>query len=102
MKWHFKLIKSSVALAFTSVLLASAVVAFFVKNAGFGWFSSNKQVAANGIRVEMDLVLYYGSNIPQVLEQLRTRIMLELDMYTALNTTAVVLTVQGITLRNKG
>lgn len=56
----------------------------------------------NGIRVEMDLVLYYGSNIPQVLEQLRTRIMLELDMYTALNTTAVVLTVQGITLRNKG
>ena len=53
MKWNFKLIKSSFALAFTSVLLASAVVAFFMKNTGFGWFSSNKQVAANGIRVEM-------------------------------------------------
>lgn len=55
----------------------------------------------NGVRLEMDLVLYYGSNIPQVLEGLREKIIQELDKYTALNTTAVVLTVQGIVLRPK-
>lgn len=53
----------------------------------------------NGVRLEMDLVLYYGSNIPQVLDGLREKIIRELDQYTALNTTAVVLTVQGIVLR---
>ncbi|MBR5501390.1 MAG: Asp23/Gls24 family envelope stress response protein [Clostridia bacterium] len=51
---------------------------------------------ASGIRLEMDLVLYYGCNIPQTLEQLRGKIIQELDTYTSLNTTAVVLTVQGI------
>ncbi len=55
----------------------------------------------NGVRLEMDLVLYYGSNIPQVLEGLREKIIQELDKYTSLNTTAVVLTVQGIVLRPK-
>jgi hypothetical protein len=50
----------------------------------------------SGIRLEMDLVLYYGCNIPQTLEQLRGKIIQELDTYTSLNTTAVVLTVQGI------
>ncbi len=55
----------------------------------------------SGIRLEMDLVLYYGCNIPQELEQLRGKIIQELDMYTSLNTTAVVLTVQGIVPRSQ-
>lgn len=55
----------------------------------------------SGIRIEMDLVLYYGCNIPQELEQLRGKIIQELDMYTSLNVTAVVLTVQGIVLRSQ-
>ncbi|MBP3392549.1 MAG: Asp23/Gls24 family envelope stress response protein [Clostridia bacterium] len=55
----------------------------------------------SGIRLEMDLVLYYGCNIPQELENLRGRIIQELDTYTSLNTTAVVLTVQGIVLRSQ-
>ncbi len=55
----------------------------------------------SGIRLEMDLVLYYGCNIPQELESLRGKIIQELDTYTSLNTTAVVLTVQGIVLRSQ-
>ncbi len=55
----------------------------------------------SGIRLEMDLVLYYGCNIPQVLEDLRSKIIQELDTYTSINTTAVVLTVQGIVLRTQ-
>lgn len=56
---------------------------------------------SSGIRLEMDLVLYYGCNIPQELEELRGRIIQELDLYTSLNTTAVVLTVQGIVPRSQ-
>ncbi|MBR5280834.1 MAG: Asp23/Gls24 family envelope stress response protein [Clostridia bacterium] len=55
----------------------------------------------SGIRLEMDLVLYYGCNIPQELDGLRNKIIQELDLYTSLNTTAVILTVQGIVPRSQ-
>lgn len=55
--------------------------------------------AESGIRLEMDLVLYYGCNIPSVLEGLRGRIVREIETYTSLNPSAVILTVQSIALR---
>ena len=48
-----KLTESGMGLIFTSVVLVFAVVALFLSNVGFGWFSSNKEVSANGIEVQM-------------------------------------------------
>ena len=48
-----RLTESGMGLIFTSVVLVFAVVALFLSNVGFGWFSSNKEVSANGIGVQM-------------------------------------------------
>lgn len=55
--------------------------------------------AENGIRLEMDLILYYGCNIPATLDEIRQDIIREIETYTSLNSSSVVLTVQSIVLR---
>lgn len=56
--------------------------------------------AENGIRIEMNLILYYGYNIPSVLSEVRARVAREIETYTSLNSVAVVLTAQSIILRS--
>ncbi|MBR5721911.1 MAG: Asp23/Gls24 family envelope stress response protein, partial [Clostridia bacterium] len=54
-----------------------------------------------GIRIEMDVVLYYGYKIPQVFSNIRKAIAEEVEIYTSLNTVAVVLTAKNIIVKDK-
>ena len=53
----------------------------------------------DGIRVEMDLVLYYGYNIATILKKIRDAISKEIDSMTSLNVSGVSLTVKSLSLK---
>lgn len=55
--------------------------------------------AEDGIRIEMDLVLYYGYKIPEVFSNLRKAIAEEIEKYTSLNSAAVILTAKNIVMK---
>ncbi len=58
--------------------------------------------AEDGIRIEMDIVLYYGYRIPEVFAELRRQIAGEIEKYTALNSVAVILTAKNIIVKKAG
>ncbi len=55
--------------------------------------------ADDGIRLEMDMVLFYGFSIPEVFAGLRKEIADEIEKYTSLNSVAVILTAKNITVK---
>ncbi|MBO5076852.1 MAG: Asp23/Gls24 family envelope stress response protein [Clostridia bacterium] len=55
--------------------------------------------AEDGIRIEMDIVLYYGHRIPSVFAELRRQIAEEIEKYTSLNSVAVILTAKNIIVK---
>ena len=55
--------------------------------------------AEDGIRIEMDIVLYYGYRIPDVFAELRRQIAGEIEKYTSLNSVAVILTAKNIIVK---
>lgn len=55
--------------------------------------------AEDGIRVEMDIVLFYGFRIPQIFAELRKGIAEEIEKYTSLNSVAVILTAKNIVMK---
>jgi uncharacterized alkaline shock family protein YloU len=55
--------------------------------------------AEDGIRIEMDIVLYYGYPLPQVFSRLRKEIAEEIEKYTSLNSVAVILTAKNIVMK---
>lgn len=57
--------------------------------------------AEDGIRLEMDLVLYYGYRIPQLFAELRKGIAEEIEKYTSLNSEMVMLTAKNIVMRKQ-
>ena len=55
--------------------------------------------AEDGIRIEMDIVLFYGNRIPDVFAELRRQIAGEIEKYTSLNSVAVILTAKNIVVK---
>ena len=55
--------------------------------------------AEDGIRIEMDIVLFYGNRIPDVFAELRRQIAVEIEKYTSLNSVAVILTAKNIVVK---
>ena len=53
----------------------------------------------DGIRIEMDLVLYYGYKIPDVFRKIRGAVIREIETTTSLNVSAVCLTAKSIALK---
>ena len=53
-----------------------------------------------GITIEMDLVLLYGYNIPQLLKALKLKIISEIDNLTALNIVSLKLTARSLIFEN--
>lgn len=51
-----------------------------------------------GIRIEADLIIYYGHPIPALLKDLKKSITVELEKLTSLNISAIVLTAKSIIL----
>jgi uncharacterized alkaline shock family protein YloU len=54
----------------------------------------------DGIRVEMDLVLYYGYKIAAVFKEIRNAIAKEIETVTSLNVSGVSLTVKSLSLKS--
>ena len=57
--------------------------------------------AEDGIRIEMDIVLYYGYPLPKVFSGLRKDIAEEIEKYTSLNSVAVILTAKNIVMKKQ-
>ncbi len=54
----------------------------------------------DGIRIEMDIVLYYGYKIPDVFKKIRDAVIDEIEKITSLNVSAVVLTAKSLVLKS--
>lgn len=58
--------------------------------------------AAGGIRIEADLILFYGHPIPELLRSLKEKITNEIEMLTSLNISRLILTAKGIVFPRPG
>lgn len=54
----------------------------------------------DGIRIEMDLVLFYGHKIPVVLRNIRNSVIDEIENITSLNVSSVSLTAKNLVLKD--
>ena len=57
--------------------------------------------AEDGIRIDADLVLYYGYNIPEILRKTKAAVRKEIEQYTALNVNQLTLTAKSLVLEKK-
>ena len=57
--------------------------------------------AESGIRIEIDLVLYYGFRIPELFKNLKYKITKEVETWTSLNITSIVLTAKSLILKEE-
>ena len=55
----------------------------------------------DGIRIDADLVLYYGYNIPDILKKAKAAVRGEIEKYTALNVNKLTLTAKSLVLKKK-
>ena len=53
----------------------------------------------DGIRIEMDLILYYGYKIPNVFRKIRDAVIREIETMTSLNVSSVSLTAKSLVLK---
>ena len=71
-----------------------------MKNPGVARITRFRAVnKSSGVRVEADLVLFYGYPIPALLRELRKEITSELENITSLNISAVVLTAKSVVVQ---
>ncbi|MBE7067367.1 MAG: Asp23/Gls24 family envelope stress response protein [Ruminococcaceae bacterium] len=57
--------------------------------------------AEDGIRIDADLVLYYGYNIPEILKKTKAAVRKEIEQYTALNVNRLTLTAKSLVMKKK-
>lgn len=65
-----------------------------------GRFRAEK--SESGIRLEIELTLYYGYNIPDLFKQLRARITQEIERITSLNIDSMVLIAKSLIIKPIG
>ena len=57
--------------------------------------------AEDGIRIDADLVLFYGYNIPDLLNKANKAVRNEIEKYTALNVNRITLTAKSLVMKKK-
>lgn len=85
---------------YTIYQLTEHVIKDFPEVAKITRFSAEK--AESGIKIEMNLVLYYGCRIPKVFAAIRRNVVREIETYTSLNSVSVILTAENIILPEQG